>query len=150
MGGHTEVSSATSTLAGSRDQTREKSIRGSSESSRDGPASVALDEKNTTAKEMGGEVEDGDEEEQIEYPGSMKLVFITIALCLAVFLIALDQTIIGLFSRGTALILFADCLSIIATAIPKITDQFKSLDSVGWYGSAYMLTVTLAHCPVSG
>jgi hypothetical protein len=25
--------------------------------------------------------------------------------------------------------------SIIATAIPKITDQFHSLEDVGWYGS---------------
>ncbi|CAG8908739.1 unnamed protein product [Penicillium egyptiacum] len=30
--------------------------------------------------------------------------------------------------------------SIIATAIPKITVQFHSLDDVGWYGSAYLLT----------
>jgi MFS family permease len=32
-----------------------------------------------------------------------------------------------------------------ATAIPKITDQFGSLDDVGWYGSAYLLT----NCSVS-
>ncbi|KAI3392017.1 hypothetical protein diail_6344 [Diaporthe ilicicola] len=56
-----------------------------------------------------------------EYPSGIKLVLITIALCLAVFLMALDN-------------------SIIATAIPKITDQFHSLDTVGWYGSAYLLT----------
>jgi EmrB/QacA subfamily drug resistance transporter len=56
-----------------------------------------------------------------EYPGGLKLVLITVALCLAVFLMALDN-------------------SIIATAIPKITDQFHSLDAVGWYGSAYLLT----------
>ncbi|KAF9266282.1 MFS general substrate transporter [Marasmius fiardii PR-910] len=30
--------------------------------------------------------------------------------------------------------------TIIATAIPKITDHFHSLDDVGWYGSAYLLT----------
>jgi len=30
--------------------------------------------------------------------------------------------------------------SIIATAIPRITDEFHSLNDVGWYGSAYMLT----------
>ncbi|ESU11755.1 hypothetical protein SNK03_011739 [Fusarium graminearum] len=30
--------------------------------------------------------------------------------------------------------------SIIATAIPRITDAFQSLNDVGWYGSAYMLT----------
>jgi EmrB/QacA subfamily drug resistance transporter len=46
---------------------------------------------------------------------------ITIALCLAVFCIALDNTII-------------------ATAIPKITDHFKAIDDIAWYGSAYLLT----------
>ncbi|KAJ7123207.1 MFS transporter [Mycena epipterygia] len=60
-------------------------------------------------------------EDVVEYPEGLKLFLITIALCLSVFLVALDNTII-------------------ATAIPKITDQFKSLDDVGWYGSAYLLT----------
>ncbi|GME66062.1 MFS general substrate transporter [Neofusicoccum parvum] len=42
------------------------------------------------------------------------------ALCLAVFCVALDNTII-------------------ATAIPKITSDFHSLEDVGWYGSAYLI-----------
>lgn len=37
------------------------------------------------------------------------------------FLVALDRTILG-------------------TAIPKITDEFHSIDDVGWYASAYLLT----------
>ncbi|CAK5272638.1 unnamed protein product [Mycena citricolor] len=61
------------------------------------------------------------EEEEIVYPSGLRLGLLTIALCLSVFLVALDNTII-------------------ATAIPKITDQFKSLNDVGWYGSAYQLT----------
>lgn len=32
--------------------------------------------------------------------------------------------------------------TIIATAIPKITTVFNSLDDVGWYGSSYLLTTT--------
>jgi EmrB/QacA subfamily drug resistance transporter len=56
-----------------------------------------------------------------EYPKGMQLGLISLALCLSVFLMALDN-------------------SIIATAIPKITDQFHSLGDVGWYGSAYLLT----------
>lgn len=32
-------------------------------------------------------------------------------------------------------------MTIVATAIPRITDQFKSLDQVGWYGSAFFLTL---------
>jgi len=60
-------------------------------------------------------------EDGTEYPTGLKLGLITLALCLSVFLMALDN-------------------SIIATAIPKITDQFHSLSDVGWYGSSYLLT----------
>ncbi|KAJ2895335.1 putative efflux pump antibiotic resistance protein [Zalerion maritima] len=60
-------------------------------------------------------------EDGMEYPSGVKLQLITLALCLAVFLMALDN-------------------SIIATAIPEITNDFKSLSDVGWYGSAYLLT----------
>ncbi|ERF72473.1 hypothetical protein EPUS_07682 [Endocarpon pusillum Z07020] len=48
------------------------------------------------------------------------LTLVIAALCLAVFCQALDTTII-------------------ATAIPRITDEFSSLDDVGWYGSGYLL-----------
>ena len=61
------------------------------------------------------------DEDEIEYPSGLKLAVISASLCLAVFLMALDNTII-------------------ATAIPKITDQFQSLDDVGWYASSYLLT----------
>ncbi|PVH74376.1 hypothetical protein DL98DRAFT_552242 [Cadophora sp. DSE1049] len=39
--------------------------------------------------------------------------------------------------------------SIIATAIPQITTDFKSLSDIGWYGSAYQLTSS-AFQPFSG
>ena len=57
----------------------------------------------------------------IAYPEGFKLAAILIALALAVLCVALDNTII-------------------ATAIPKITDAFDSLDDVGWFASAYLLT----------
>ncbi|TGJ78705.1 hypothetical protein E0Z10_g10059 [Xylaria hypoxylon] len=60
-------------------------------------------------------------EDGTEYPTGVKLTLISVALCLSVFLTALDN-------------------SIIATAIPAITKQFHSLEDVGWYGSAYLLT----------
>ncbi|KAJ7485597.1 DHA14-like major facilitator [Mycena latifolia] len=69
-------------------------------------------------------------EDAVEYPEGLKLSLITLALCLAVFVVALDNTIIA---TGTS---FSEQF---ATAIPKITDQFQSLDDVGWYGSAYLL-----------
>ncbi|KAJ5670686.1 uncharacterized protein N7477_006049 [Penicillium maclennaniae] len=66
-------------------------------------------------------VRDSKKADDKEYPSGLKLGLITIALCLCVFCVALDNTII-------------------ATAIPKITDEFNSLNDVGWYGSAYLLT----------
>ncbi|EPS40160.1 hypothetical protein H072_6032 [Dactylellina haptotyla CBS 200.50] len=62
-------------------------------------------------------------ENEIVYPTGPKVILIILGLMLAVFLVALDQTII-------------------ATAIPKITDRFKSIADIGWYGSAYFLTST--------
>ncbi|KAL8398464.1 hypothetical protein RB596_005839 [Gaeumannomyces avenae] len=63
----------------------------------------------------------GMREDGTSYPTGIKLAIISIALSLAVFLMALDN-------------------SIITTAIPRITDEFRSLEDVGWYGSAYLLT----------
>ncbi|KAL1588251.1 hypothetical protein WHR41_03095 [Cladosporium halotolerans] len=81
------------------------------------------DEKPAALKEQAAETtgEDEDEEDETEYPKSTQLILITVALCLSVFCMALDNTII-------------------ATAIPKITDQFQAINDVGWYGSAYLLT----------
>lgn len=55
-----------------------------------------------------------------EYPRGIKLVLILLAGTLVQFVMMLDQ-------------------SIIATAIPRITNDFDSLLDVGWYGSAYQL-----------
>ncbi|GIK04535.1 hypothetical protein Aspvir_008618 [Aspergillus viridinutans] len=69
------------------------------------------------------DVKETEEEPEVEYPPFSKVVVIILGLYLAVFLVALDQTIIGV-------------------AIPKITDQFKSIEDIAWYGSAYFLTST--------
>ncbi|KAF2134247.1 MFS general substrate transporter [Dothidotthia symphoricarpi CBS 119687] len=79
-----------------------------------------LDDKTTSNRNSTVDSSD-DNEDNFEYPTKWKLTIITLALCLSVFCMALDNTII-------------------ATAIPRITDQFKALDDVGWYGSAYLLT----------
>jgi hypothetical protein len=54
---------------------------------------------------------DGATSLQEEYPSTLGLTFMIIALVLAMFLASLDFTIVG-------------------TAIPKITEEFHSLDSV--------------------
>ncbi|KAM3065293.1 hypothetical protein ACMFMF_011231 [Clarireedia jacksonii] len=63
------------------------------------------------------------DEDEAAYPHGLKLLLILGALALAIFLVALDQTIIS-------------------TAIPSITDQFHSVQDIGWYGSAYLLSTT--------
>ncbi|KAI0123089.1 putative MFS aflatoxin efflux pump [Xylariales sp. AK1849] len=56
-----------------------------------------------------------------EYPTGVRLALLLVSVFVSMFLVALDRLII-------------------ATAIPQITDDFKSLQDVGWYGSAYLLT----------
>ncbi|PMD41759.1 MFS general substrate transporter [Hyaloscypha variabilis F] len=78
--------------------------------------SVLEDDKQTAeSKPQDVEVEAGD------YATGLALYVIAVGLGLGIFLVALD-------------------MSIVATAIPKITDQFHSLGDVSWYGSAYFLT----------
>ncbi|KAI1134675.1 putative efflux pump antibiotic resistance protein [Hypoxylon sp. FL0543] len=72
------------------------------------------DEKPTGANQTNAKVE--------EYPSNQKRIVIMTAIYLASFLVNLDQ-------------------NIISTAIPRITDEFHSLDDVGWYGTAYLLSM---------
>ncbi|KAJ5569454.1 uncharacterized protein N7459_008884 [Penicillium hispanicum] len=66
------------------------------------------------------EAKDKSQAEEQELTG-LRLFSITIALLSAMFLVALDRTII-------------------ATAIPKISDQFHAIEDIGWYASAYLLS----------
>ncbi|GIZ44906.1 hypothetical protein CKM354_000809000 [Cercospora kikuchii] len=63
------------------------------------------------------------------YPEGKQVVLVMIAILLAVFLMALDRTII-------------------ATAVPQITNDFHSLDDIGWYASAFMLTASCFQLPI--
>lgn len=58
----------------------------------------------------------------VTYPKPVEAFFILLALVLSLSLMSLDQTIV-------------------ATAIPRITDQFNKIDDIAWYGSAYFLTI---------
>ena len=57
-----------------------------------------------------------DSPEPPSYPRPLIFAINMVAMYIAVFCVALDNTIIS-------------------TAIPKITDQFNALNDVGWYGS---------------
>lgn len=57
-----------------------------------------------------------------EYPSGVRLIFIVVALVLGIFLVSLD-------------------LTIVATAIPKITSEFHGLDDVAWYSAAFFMTI---------
>ncbi|CAM1509678.1 Fc.00g000130.m01.CDS01 [Cosmosporella sp. VM-42] len=94
-------------------------------STEDVPPQTASNIVNTTSD--GGKLDtepsplQGISTNEAEYPSGLAVVLIMASVWLAFFLVALDRTIL-------------------ATAIPRITDQFDSLDDVGWYASAYMLT----------
>lgn len=62
-------------------------------------------------------------DDAMEYKQGSQLYLLTFGLAVATFVVALDNTII-------------------ATAIPRITTVFDSLNDVGWYGSSYLLTTT--------
>ncbi|KAL8650813.1 MAG: hypothetical protein Q9210_003611 [Variospora velana] len=64
------------------------------------------------------------------YPALLKRSIIITALCLGTLLDAIDITIIGV-------------------AVPTISTEFNALDDVGWYGSAYLISLTALQ-PVFG
>ncbi|KXH69480.1 hypothetical protein CSAL01_07164 [Colletotrichum salicis] len=75
-----------------------------------------------TSRDEAPETNDGNQESASpEYVEGLPLVCIIIGLTLAVFCLSLDRTIL-------------------ATAVPKITTEFNSLNDVAWYGSSYLLT----------
>ena len=92
-------------------------------------SSVGLEEKPVGVPQ--DEPADGaTSEEDKEWVSGIKLLTIMIAVTIACFLMLLD-------------------VSIVSTAIPYITNEFHSLDDVGWYGSAYQLA-SAALQPLTG
>ncbi|PLB49099.1 major facilitator superfamily transporter [Aspergillus steynii IBT 23096] len=63
-----------------------------------------------------------DEKDDHEYPPLWEAILLTATLFCSFFCCALDQTIL-------------------ATAIPRITDEFQSLDDIGWYSGSFLLTM---------
>lgn len=58
-----------------------------------------------------------------EYPTRFRLVVILLSLFLGTLLVAIDTTIVSV-------------------AVPKISTDFHALNDIGWYGSAYLITIT--------
>jgi MFS transporter, DHA2 family, glioxin efflux transporter len=104
-----------------------------------GPAGdvVPEDQVNSETKKT-GIIEDSENQSQNVYPSGSRLILILCAAALSIFLVSLDTTIVS-------------------TAIPRITDEFKSVNDIGWsvktgtqettrsltfsrYGSGFFLT----------
>ncbi|KAL9018649.1 MAG: hypothetical protein Q9185_004060 [Variospora sp. 1 TL-2023] len=67
--------------------------------------------------------EEKERQDESQYPTGLKLIFIMASLMLGTTIMSLDTTIISV-------------------ATPKISTQFHALDDVGWYGAAYLMTLT--------
>lgn len=68
---------------------------------------IASEDKSTTIKSFNGE------KDESTYPQGFRFCFILCAAALSIFLVSLDTTIVS-------------------TAIPRITDEFGSVDDIGW------------------
>ncbi|KAF7564117.1 hypothetical protein G7046_g60 [Stylonectria norvegica] len=93
------------------------------------PSPTLFDEKDEV-KETVPPKAGGPDDVEFEYIMGWKLVSLMLSITLAAFLMLLD-------------------MSIIVTAIPKITTHFHSLEDIGWYGSSYNLA-SAALQPLSG
>ncbi|KAK2611785.1 hypothetical protein N8I77_005109 [Diaporthe amygdali] len=83
-------------------------------------AKMEKENNNNSVEKQSRDGESSDE--KITYPSIFIRVVVVVSLMLATFLIALDMSIIG-------------------TAIPQITTEFNSMADVGWYGSAFFITL---------
>ncbi|KAL9011524.1 MAG: hypothetical protein Q9173_003632 [Seirophora scorigena] len=76
----------------------------------------------TSDSDESHEKPEADDAKPGEYPSGARLVSIVVALALCVFLLSLD-------------------LTIVATAIPNITDEFGGLEDVSWYSAAFFMSI---------
>ncbi|KAJ5103129.1 Major facilitator superfamily domain general substrate transporter [Penicillium argentinense] len=90
----------------------EKEVPGDTETSQEIPTDSSDNEQPAPSEEN---------DPKMEYPQGLTLVLLAGASIMGVFLISLDQTIVG-------------------TAVPKITDEFHGLYDVSWYAAAYFMT----------
>ncbi|KAJ5153482.1 major facilitator superfamily domain-containing protein [Penicillium canariense] len=72
--------------------------------------------------------DDVESNDDSKYPSGARRIAVCLTLALALFLPMLDETIV-------------------ATAVPTITNHFHSLSDVGWYGSAYLIANATLQLP---
>ncbi|KAH8664706.1 azole resistance protein [Xylariales sp. PMI_506] len=94
------------------------------------PPSTADSSDGATVAPPKSPINEYEDTEKNYQPKSLKFWSIMIGMYLSIFIVAIDRTII-------------------ATAIPSITDDFNSIADIGWYGSGYMLTAA-CFFPISG
>ncbi|CAM1503352.1 Fc.00g081280.m01.CDS01 [Cosmosporella sp. VM-42] len=71
----------------------------------------------------------GDAGDKPNYPGPLAAGLLLLSICVATFLVSLDRTIV-------------------ATAVPRISDEFNSFGDIGWYGGAYALSGCAMQLPL--
>lgn len=81
----------------------------------------SIDEANTSKVAKEPQDDHKDVDDKTFNPRSLKFLTVMIGMYMSVFLVALDRTII-------------------AVAVPAMTNDFHSISDIGWYGSSYMLT----------
>lgn len=118
-------------------------------------ASLAGSDAEKSAESRGdGIAHEGKDETEppnlVQYPKGIEMFCIMLALVLSITLCSLDQVSstapIICRSPFTLSLSYADDLTpwnqtIVATAVPKITDEFGRLQDISWYGSAYFLSL---------
>lgn len=89
---------------------------------------------------------------EIVYPGPTKFALISLALCLIIYVITLVRlqrsSICFLEIAAVALteiltLLYSKDSTVLATAVPEITNEFDSLKDVGWYSSVYFMAAAV-------
>ncbi|KAK2594803.1 hypothetical protein QQS21_007491 [Conoideocrella luteorostrata] len=85
------------------------------------PSRPAIELQPVTSSNTGADNEASSRQINEQNPTGLRFILLTIGLILSIFLAALDS-------------------SILATAVPRITDKFGTVKDVGWYSSAYVIT----------
>ena len=100
----------------------------------------AIDGRDADSSDSGKSQMEGDKEAGEEYKLSgVILGLILSGLGLMVFLIALDTAIVATASPANQI--QSSRIDNYDQAIPIISERFHSTEDIGWYGSAYLLTV---------